>query len=145
MIVLRDKDFSKKSKSNEEKAKTAGKVAMGVGTGAAVAGGITENIIANKVVEKAAKKVGGYKDGFGVSSGIRVPLRDPVLNIVNPDLARSRAQQAANRGMEMAQRTLKANKGFRRAVKADKIGTGVALAGSGLYAAGKLAKKKNKD
>lgn len=139
MIVLRDKDFSKKS--NEEKAKTAGKVAMGVGTGAAVAGGIAENVITNKAVEKAAKKVGGWKEGVGLTSRIKVPY-NATLSIFNPELAKVAAQNAADRGTEMAQRTLKANKGFRRAVKADKIGTGVALAGGGLYAAGKLAKKK---
>ena len=49
-----------------------------------------------------------------------------------------------DRAVELTKRSLKQNKGFKKAIKADKIGTGVALTGAGLMAANHFLNKKKK-
>lgn len=81
-------------------------------------------------MKKVASKTGVEKLGWGLSSSYHN------LN----------AQAKVDRASELTKRALKQNKGFKKAIKVDKIGTGVALTGAGLMAANHfLNKKKKKD
>ena len=117
----------KKEKSNGDKVKTAGKVALAAGAGTALAGGITENIVADKVLRKAADKYGLMKEGIGASSKLW-GLRKNV-----------------NKAVKVSERAIKGSKAFRAGKVADVAGTGLALAGTGAIVAGKIMNKKKKD
>ena len=114
-----DREFSEKEEE-KSKIRTAGKVAALTGAGAALAGGIAENVIADKVANKVADRVGTLRAGRGLTSRFMSP-----------------------KATEMTTRALKQNKAFRTAVKADKIGTGLALAGTAAYLYGRHKDKKN--
>ena len=118
-IDCEDRDFSEKEEQ-KSKIRTAGKVAALTGAGAALAGGIAEHVIADKVAGKVADRVGTLRAGRGVASKFMSP-----------------------KAAEMTGRVLKQNKAFRTAVKADKIGTGLALAGTAAYLYGRHKDKKN--
>ena len=128
MIILRQKSFSEKKEKN--KVEKIGKGVALTGAGAAIAGGIGENIIADKTFKKAANKVGGVQLGKGGLSSIFV---------TGPN-----AQARADKGVEMVKRSLKNNKMFKVAGKADKIGTAVTALGTGAYLYGRHKNKEKK-
>lgn len=125
-------EVKEKEEKKGNKLGTAGKVALGVGGATAVTGGVVSNKIANDVMKKAASKTGVDKLGWGMGS---------YYHDFGPN-----AQAKVDRAVELTKRSLKQNKGFKKAIKVDKIGTGVALTGAGLMAANHfLNKKKKKD
>ena len=88
------------------------------------------NKIANDVMKKAASKTGVDKLGWGMGS---------YYHDFGPN-----AQAKVDRASELTKRALKQNKGFKKAIKVDKIGTGVALTGAGLMAANHFLNKNKK-
>ena len=89
------------------------------------------NKIVNDVMKKAASKTGVEKLGWGMGSR---------YSDFSPN-----AQAKVDRAVELTKRSLKQNKGFKKAIKVDKIGTGVALTGAGLMAANHFLNKKKKE
>ena len=117
----------KVEESNNNTLGTAGKVALGAGLTTALAGGVAENQMVNNIAKKTASKYGVKKIGYGFNSGFRAPTNE-----------------ALNKALDVSGRTLTQSKGFKIARRADKIGTGVALAGAGLMAVNHfLNKNKN--
>ena len=123
-------EVKEKEEKKGNKLGTAGKVALGVGGATAVTGGVVGNKIANDVMKKAASKTGVDKLGWGMGS---------YYHDFGPN-----AQAKVDRASELTKRALKQNKGFKKAIKVDKIGTGVALTGAGLMAANHFLNKKKK-
>ena len=79
-------------------------------------------------MKKVASKTGVEKLGWGMGS---------FYHNFGPN-----AQAKVDRAVGLTKRALKQNKGLKRAIKADKIGTGVALTGAGLMAANHFLNKK---
>ena len=117
-----DREFSEKEEK-KSKIRTAGKIAALTGAGASLAGGIAENVIADKIAQKAADKVGVAKLGKGIASKF--------------------VGFGADEAAEMTGRAVTRNKAFKKAARADKIGAGVALAGTAAYLYGRHKDKKN--
>lgn len=117
-----DREFSEKEEK-KSKIRTAGKIAALTGAGASLAGGIAENVIADKVANKVADKVGVAKLGKGIASKF--------------------VGFGADEAAEMTGRAVTRNKAFKKAARADKIGAGVALAGTAAYLYGRHKDKKN--
>lgn len=118
----KDREFSEKEKK-KSKIRTAGKVAALTGAAAGLGAGITENVIADKVAQKAADKVGVAKFGKGLNSKF--------------------IGFGADEAAEMTRRVATRNKALKKAVKVDKIGSGIALAGTAAYLYGRHKDKKN--
>lgn len=125
IVLGEDRVFSEKQgEEKKSKIRTAGKIAaIGSGT-VALGSGITTNVIADKLATKVAKKYGVEKLGLGAGSGYYG---------VN-----------AKRAADVTEGILGRNKIFKAAIKADKIGTGIALAGTAAYLYGRHKDKKNK-
>ena len=121
-------EVKEKEEKKGNKLGTAGKVALGVGGATSLASGVVSNKIVNDVMKKAASKTGVEKLGWG-SGSYYVDF--------GPN-----ARAKVDRAVELTKRSLKQNKGFKKAIKVDKIGTGVALAGAGLMAANHFLNKK---
>ena len=119
---IEDREFSEKEEK-KSKIRTAGKIAALTGAGASLAGGIAENVIADKIAQKAADKVGVAKLGKGIASKF--------------------VGFGADEAAEMTGRAVTRNKAFKKAARADKIGAGVALAGTAAYLYGRHKDKKN--
>ena len=117
-----DREFSEKEEK-KSKIRTAGKIAALTGAGASLAGGIAENVIADKIAQKAADKVGVAKLGKGIASKF--------------------VGFGADEAAEMTGRAVTRNKAFKKAARADKIGAGVALAGTAAYLYGRHKDKKS--
>lgn len=123
-------EVKEKEEKKGNKLETAGKVALGAGAATSLASSVISNKIGNDVMKKVASKTGVEK----LRWGMRSYYRDFSPN----------AQAKVNRAIELTERSLKQNKGFKKAIKADKIGTGVSLTGAGLMAANHFLNKKKK-
>ena len=123
-------EVKEKEEKKGNKLGTAGKVALGAGAATSLASGVVSNKIGNDVMKKVASKTGVEKLGWGLGSS---------YHNFGPN-----AQAKVDRASELTKRALKQNKGFKKALKADTIGTGVALTGAGLMAANHFLNKNKK-
>lgn len=133
-VLMNEEEITLFSEVKEEEEKegnklgTAGKVALGAGAATSLASGVVSDKIGNDVMKKVASKTGVEKLGWGLGSS---------YHNFGPN-----AQAKVDRASELTERALKQNKGFKKAIKVNKIGTGVALAGAGLMAANHFLNKK---
>ena len=123
-------EVKEKEEKKGNKLGTVGKVALGAGAATSLASGVVSNKIVNDVMKKAASKTGVEKLGWGNGS---------FYADFGPN-----ARAKVDRASELTKRALKQNKGFKKAIKVDKIGTGVALTGAGLMAANHFLNKNKK-
>ena len=119
-----NREFSEKEEK-KSKIRTAGKIAALTGAGASMAGRNAKNVIEDKTVQKVADKLGVFKIGKGMKA----------------ELIGEKVDDA----VEMARKALIRNKAFKAASKADKIGAGIALAGTAAYLYGRHKDKNKKN
>ena len=147
MIILRDKLFSKKDKAEN--------AAIAAGTGTIVGTGIAQKHIINKALDKAAEKVGGKRIGNEIyvhktvkadpfdATMARVTGQEEGYRMFLKAKAKKLAQKEAERGYEMATRTVRRNKPFQRMKKAQIASLALVGAGATSKLAKKIKEKKN--
>ena len=147
MIILRDKLFSKKDKAEN--------AAIAAGTGTIVGTGIAQKRIINKALDKAAEKVGGKRIGNEIyvhktvkadpfdAAMARVTGQEEGYRMLLKTKAKKLAQKEAERGYEMATRTVRRNKPFQRMKKAQIASLALVGAGATSKLAKKIKEKKN--
>ena len=147
MIKLRDKFFSKKDKAEN--------VAIAAGAGTIVGTGIAQKHIINKALDKAAEKVGGKRVGNDIQ--VHKTIKPDAIDLAMARAtgqeekykaslkakAKKLAQKEAERGYEMALRTVRRNKPFQRMKKAQIASLALVGAGATSKLAKKIKEKKN--
>ena len=136
---------------SDKNRKTAENAAIATGSGVVLGSAGVQGKVLKNILDKTAKKVGGKHVGLGIKVEKTVTRPRTLTNVIlgpEADLmdyrlaeleANKQAKMKAERGIEMAKRTIKRNKTLKNAGKIQLAGLAIAGAGIGSK---KLANKK---